>query len=863
MRLPGVLLLSLFFFHISPQVIAAPAPDITVNGLDAPGLIVAGNTVLVQVSLQSNELTKTLADWWAVGYSSSFGWSHFDLNKGWQTGLLSTYQGELLDLPQYTLLDTSSLPPDTYQFYFGVDTKMNGELDMDSVFYDSVEVIVTPTDNGSAGGDNSTTQNYWAVDDSNQSATQDGTSTYPYRTVQAAIDAASSGDSIRVAAGLYKENVRVSNKTLHLYGGYPGAESTDYTNGVGGNFSSRSSASYESHLQGNSSAPVVLFILEGASGSSVDGFRISDGQQGVALDTTETWPFLSQITISNNSIENNRNESGFGGGIFIQGSNITVENNLIRNNQADRGAGIAGSVVDLLLTQNRVLDNQVSGDHGGGIFITGSGKIDANLIEGNDVGSLAGYGWGGGMVVADLVKDDNGDSVTTPMIVSNNTFTGNYAKSYGGGIFIDDGARAQLSNNLITNNTSGEGGAGIYIDGAGTSDASDLRSEAEITNCTVANNLSAGYQGNGLMVQYSDVTVRNSIFWGNGDDFLIVDDEHPSLGTLAVSYSLSQEAISGSGNLNTDPQFVSSANNDYHLQSIAGHWDETGHRWIEDSITSPAIDTGDPAFDWSTEPTPNGSRLNMGTYGNTSGASKSAGDGLGGWWRPAPGVRWQWQLSGNLDQSVDVEMYDIDLMEVSASEIASLKTAGRKVICYFSAGSWEAWRDDISLIPEASIGSVMDGWPDERWLDISDIAALEPVMTGRLDAAVTNGCDGVEPDNVDGYQNQSGFDLSANDQLLYNQWLATQAHQRGLSIGLKNDLDQIVQLEPYFDWALNEQCFEMAECGLLAPFIAAGKAVFGVEYNLPTSEFCSQANSLNFDWLLKNLALDATRQACR
>jgi hypothetical protein len=235
----------------------------------------------------------------------------------------------------------------------------------------------------------------------------------------------------------------------------------------------------------------------------------------------------------------------------------------------------------------------------------------------------------------------------------------------------------------------------------------------------------------------------------------------------------------------------------------------------------------------------------------------------GNWWRPTPGVSWQWQLSDLLDPSVAAEMYDIDLMEVAAEEIASLKQAGRKVVCYFSAGSWEEWREDAALIPAAVLGKVMDGWPDERWLDIRNIAALTPVMSARLDLAVTKGCDGVEPDNVDGYQNQSGFALSAADQLAYNRWLATQAHLRGLSIGLKNDLDQIVELEPYFDWALNEQCFEMEECSLLLPFVQAGKAVFGVEYNLAPAEFCTQANALNFDWLLKNLDLDAARTACR
>gem|GEM_PF-484037 len=609
---------------------------------------------------------------------------------------------------------------------------------------------------------------------------------------------------------------------------------------------------------------MVLFINADASGSSIDGFRISGGEQGVVFDTEVPWPPLVDISISNNVIENNLNESGYGGGFFIEGSRITLRNNVIRNNRATRGGGVAGRVINLNMEHNHILDNDVSDDHGGGIFITGTGTIDSNLIKGNDVGTLAGYGWGGGIIVAGVAEDDNGDPVTTPLVLSNNRIEANHAETYGGGIFIDEGASAQIINNLVIKNTSGEGGAGIYVDGAGTSDSSDLRSTAVIENCTVADNLSAGYQGNGVMVQYADVSIKNSIFWGNGDDFTIVDDEHSSPGTLAVEYSLSFEAIAGSGNLQVDPQFAAAAAGDYHLKSSAGRWNVTTGQWVTDTASSPAIDAGNPGSDFSREPADNGERVNLGAFGNSNQASKSGGNPqVSSWWRPTPGVSWQWQLSGDLDQSFDVEMYDIDLMEVSTAEIASLKQAGRTVICYFSAGSWEDWREDISLIPAAVIGETMDGWPDERWLDISNIAALEPVMAGRLDLAVTKGCDGVEPDNVDGYQNASGFNLTASDQLAYNRWLAAQAHDRGLSIGLKNDLDQVAQLEPDFDWALNEQCFEMDECDKLLPFINANKAVFGVEYNLAVSAFCTQANALNFDWLSKDLDLDAPLVSCR
>ncbi len=233
------------------------------------------------------------------------------------------------------------------------------------------------------------------------------------------------------------------------------------------------------------------------------------------------------------------------------------------------------------------------------------------------------------------------------------------------------------------------------------------------------------------------------------------------------------------------------------------------------------------------------------------------------WWQPAPGTRWQWQLSGEIDTSFVVAMYDIDLFDTPQSVIDELHAAGRVVICYFSAGSWEDWREDAGEFPPVILGSELEGWPNEKWLDIRREDLLAPIITARLDLAVAKGCDGVEPDNVDGYANQSGFPLEYQDQLEYNTWLAEAAHTRGLSIGLKNNLEQIPDLLDHFDWALNEECFFYDECEFLNPFIQAGKAVFGVEYEHRSDEFCPSANAMDFDFLVKNWDLDSWREACR
>ena len=230
------------------------------------------------------------------------------------------------------------------------------------------------------------------------------------------------------------------------------------------------------------------------------------------------------------------------------------------------------------------------------------------------------------------------------------------------------------------------------------------------------------------------------------------------------------------------------------------------------------------------------------------------------WYKPLPGTSWQWQLSGEINTNYDVEVYDLDLVETSQNVIDELHNKGVKVICYFNAGSFEEFRDDASLFPKEVLGNTLDGWEDEKWLDISNYEKFSKIMEDRLDLAVKKNCDGVEPDNVDGYSNNNGFGLTYLEQLEYNKWLANEAHKRGLAIALKNDLEQVNDLVNYFDFAVNEQCFEYDECELLLPFITQNKAVFGVEYE--SKNFCKKANAMKFSWLQMDYDLDGGRSGC-
>ncbi|MFC9249540.1 endo alpha-1,4 polygalactosaminidase [Streptomyces sp. NPDC057136] len=233
----------------------------------------------------------------------------------------------------------------------------------------------------------------------------------------------------------------------------------------------------------------------------------------------------------------------------------------------------------------------------------------------------------------------------------------------------------------------------------------------------------------------------------------------------------------------------------------------------------------------------------------------------GTYWRPEPGVDWQWQLSGRLDPSVDAPVYDIDGFENGAAQVAELHRRDRKVICYLSTGAWEEFRPDAGKFPASVLGKG-NGWKGERWLDIRSTGVLEPLMDARIAMCAKKGFDAVEPDNMDAYLNTSGFPLTADDQLRYNRLIARLAHAHGLAVGLKNDLDQIPELEPDFDFAVNEQCAQYEECDAVTPFIEAGKAVFHAEYELEPARYCAESRRLKLSSLRKEYALGPWRRTC-
>ncbi|RKF61923.1 putative endo alpha-1,4 polygalactosaminidase [Erysiphe neolycopersici] len=235
----------------------------------------------------------------------------------------------------------------------------------------------------------------------------------------------------------------------------------------------------------------------------------------------------------------------------------------------------------------------------------------------------------------------------------------------------------------------------------------------------------------------------------------------------------------------------------------------------------------------------------------------------GNFWRPTVGTGWQIVLNSTLtNQNFDAPVYDIDLFLNNAGIIAGLHVTNRKVICYFSAGSFEPFRPDSSRFHARDKGFQLDGWPDEFWLDTNSRNVRE-IMKNRLKRAARIGCDGVDPDNIDAFDNSNGLGLETTHAINYLHFLAREAHRLNLSIGLKNAGAIVTDVLDIMEWELNEQCLQFGECEKFRPFVDVGKPVFHIEYteniqniSLTSSDYCGDVRARGFSTVLKHMQLD-------
>ncbi len=224
---------------------------------------------------------------------------------------------------------------------------------------------------------------------------------------------------------------------------------------------------------------------------------------------------------------------------------------------------------------------------------------------------------------------------------------------------------------------------------------------------------------------------------------------------------------------------------------------------------------------------------------------------------PPRSAPWQWQLQGTINTSVPASVYDVDGFETPAATVRRLHRMGRRVICYLDVGSWENYRPDAKQFPRSVIGRRYEGFPDERWLDVRRYRSFARILEGRFALCARKGFDAVEPDNLAGFENRTGFPITAADQLRFNRWVARRVHAFGMAVALKNDPTQVPRLVGEFDFAIVEQCFQYRECGAYRPFIERGKAVFEAEYELEPSRYCGQAAALDFSAIGKSYNLFA------
>ncbi|MEP6955223.1 MAG: endo alpha-1,4 polygalactosaminidase [Chthoniobacterales bacterium] len=266
--------------------------------------------------------------------------------------------------------------------------------------------------------------------------------------------------------------------------------------------------------------------------------------------------------------------------------------------------------------------------------------------------------------------------------------------------------------------------------------------------------------------------------------------------------------------------------------------------------------------------------------GIAQGFDSSNPDLASGWQPLSPGNHWQWQLSGQVKEKVldgvtGPKMYDIDMEGATPALISRLQGKNIYVVCYVESGDWNRQRPDAGDYAPQILGRAIAGFPDERFININAVdgprgptgKTLRDIMLARLDRAQAKGCDGIEPDLDDLHNYRTGFVINQADQVAFNTMLIDAAHARGMSMGLKNGASgstgpssfEYQMIEAGADWALNEECRQYNECIGYTQFIAAGKAVFQVEYldnqRKPyrgRTGTCAKDNAVDYDGIVKD-----------
>ncbi|KAK3292868.1 glycoside hydrolase superfamily [Chaetomium fimeti] len=227
-----------------------------------------------------------------------------------------------------------------------------------------------------------------------------------------------------------------------------------------------------------------------------------------------------------------------------------------------------------------------------------------------------------------------------------------------------------------------------------------------------------------------------------------------------------------------------------------------------------------------------------------------------------PGVKWQIVIQNTIDpnatlQPTDAVVWDLDLYHVvrTPEVVTTLRNNDPNaiLICYFNAGLAQTSDCDYDSrwLDSGLLGNIYDPeepqFSDERWVNIKNQTARD-WMKDRITLARDYGCDGVDPDNIDGFLNDedddngTGWDLSQADYVSFVTELATHAHSlttlqnHTLLIGQKNAPELVEQLSDALDFAVLEDCKGLNDeedftfCEDFQAYITAGKPVLSIEY---------------------------------
>jgi hypothetical protein len=236
------------------------------------------------------------------------------------------------------------------------------------------------------------------------------------------------------------------------------------------------------------------------------------------------------------------------------------------------------------------------------------------------------------------------------------------------------------------------------------------------------------------------------------------------------------------------------------------------------------------------------------------------------------------QVSPSETSQPNVTVYDIDMfLHQNLTVVRDLQNLNMTVICYFSAGSYEPNRPDSWRFKDDDMGKELDGWPGEHWLRLGS-QNVRDIMTDRIAIAAGMGCNAIDPDNVDGYDNDNGLDLTEQDSIDFMRFLAKQAADKGMITGLKNAAAIIDSVIDVVHFSVNEQCVQYDECADFAAFPANNKPVFNIEYPAgdgttdvkafaanTVSKSCDKGTSNNgegFNTVLKYMNLSGWVQYC-